>query len=253
MNTTLLRAVLIAAAGSLAAAHADHMSPWPDDWANMPNDIHDMRIETLMEGDNAAFIEFVRYGEGADVTNSFLSEEAAALEAASASGQPVLQLAARLVPGDDYLGAGWARYNQFVEQAPPSRALKVLNVNIRLRLVRQNGALANETLGLTPENAGSATVTAYFKVLGPDGTAEYARCSLEFVPSDDDLVDYAVYSLSVKEDQDGLIHEDTGGCVAATDAIEEPVVPYVGVGDIVDIGIAVDDADEVRPVLTGSF
>lgn len=54
------------------AALADHNSRWGEGTANMPNDIHNTRIET--RGDNDTFKEFVQYGEGADSVNRFATE-----------------------------------------------------------------------------------------------------------------------------------------------------------------------------------
>jgi len=51
-----------------SAAYADHNSVWGEGWANMPNDIHNTRIETL-SGDNSEFIVFIRGGGGADSVN----------------------------------------------------------------------------------------------------------------------------------------------------------------------------------------
>jgi hypothetical protein len=48
-------------------AFADHNSPMGEGWANMPNDIHDTRVDTL--GDQEAFREFVRYGNAVDAGN----------------------------------------------------------------------------------------------------------------------------------------------------------------------------------------
>jgi len=58
------------ASGVLAttSAYADHNSVWGEGWANMPNDIHNTRIETL-SGDNSEFIVFIRGGGGADSVN----------------------------------------------------------------------------------------------------------------------------------------------------------------------------------------
>ena len=50
-------------------ALADHNSKWGEGWANMPNDVHNTRIDT--RGDNEAFRDFVRYGNGADSVNRF--------------------------------------------------------------------------------------------------------------------------------------------------------------------------------------
>jgi hypothetical protein len=48
-------------------ALADHNSKWGEGWANMPNDIHNTRIDT--RGDNTAFRDFVRQGNGAATDN----------------------------------------------------------------------------------------------------------------------------------------------------------------------------------------
>lgn len=53
-----------------SAASADHNSPHGEGWANMPNDIHNTRIDTL-GGSNDAFRSFVRYGNGADSVNRY--------------------------------------------------------------------------------------------------------------------------------------------------------------------------------------
>ena len=50
-------------------AFADHNSRWGEGWANMPNDIHNTRVET--RGDNTAFRDFVRQGNGAESENRF--------------------------------------------------------------------------------------------------------------------------------------------------------------------------------------
>lgn len=90
MYSKLLRTLLVAASALLTTAHADHMSPWGPGWANMPNDIHNTRLD--LRDDNDAFRDFVQYGEGADTTNRFLTEETAAVEAELASGHQVDQL-----------------------------------------------------------------------------------------------------------------------------------------------------------------
>ena len=53
---------------------ADHNSVWGDGWANMQNDIHNTRIDT-MDDDTDAFIDFVRMGAGADSVNRFLTDD----------------------------------------------------------------------------------------------------------------------------------------------------------------------------------
>ncbi len=250
MNKMLLRLTLIAAAAFLTAAHADHMSPWGPGWANMPNDIHNTRFDTRLADDNDAFRDFVRYGEGADSVNRYLTEETAALEAELASGHQVDELAARLDPLPDFLGGGWARYTLFDEDPLVSR---VLNISVRLRLIRNNGSLANALLGLTAENADEAAVSAYFR---PYEGADYAACGLVFeglILSDDTVAQYATFGLSLKEDQAGVI-EGVGGCTASADTSEVPILPAVQPTDLVDVGVLTPALDEeVRPVLMGGF
>lgn len=61
--------------GTLAAlvsvsALADHNSPNGAGWANMPNDVHNTRIEDGLS--NQEFSAFVRQGGGADSVNRYL-------------------------------------------------------------------------------------------------------------------------------------------------------------------------------------
>lgn len=66
-------------------AVADHNSKWGEGTANMPNDIHNMRIET--KGDNEAFREFVQKGNGADSVNRYATEDEETQRAAAARGK----------------------------------------------------------------------------------------------------------------------------------------------------------------------
>ncbi len=245
MKTTLLRVVIIAAMACLTAVRADHMSPCGPGWANMPNDIHNTRFDTL--GDNDAFLDFVMYGEGADSTNRFLTETAAALESASASGHQIDQLAARLDPLPGFLGGGWARYTLLDDETLVNR---VLNLNIRLRLIRQDGSVANEALALTTDNADKTSVRAHFRDYID---TDYALCNLVFdglILNEDEIAEYASYSASLKEDQTGVI-AGTGSC---TNLQGVPTLPGVEVGDVVDIGALTPAIlEEVRPVLMGGF
>ncbi|HID49270.1 MAG TPA: hypothetical protein EYP40_06630 [Chromatiales bacterium] len=71
MNTRTFLALLVSGSVLLApAAQADPNSKWGEGWTNMPNDVHNTRIDTL-DGDNSAFTGFVRYGNGADPVNRF--------------------------------------------------------------------------------------------------------------------------------------------------------------------------------------
>jgi len=65
-------ASLIAVIGGLVAlpASADHNSVWGSGWANMPNDIHNTRIEDNLSGDE--WRDFVRQGNGARTDNRYL-------------------------------------------------------------------------------------------------------------------------------------------------------------------------------------
>ncbi len=60
---------LIASLFASTGALADHNSVWGEGWANMPNDIHNTRLDTM--DDNDDFVEFVRMGSGAQSVNRF--------------------------------------------------------------------------------------------------------------------------------------------------------------------------------------
>ena len=245
MNKTFLRGIFAAMGACLTLAHADHMSPWYAGWASMPNDIHNTRIDTRLVDDDAAFRDFVMYGEGADSTNRFLLEETAAVESVLGGGHQVERLAARLDPLPDFNGGGWARYSLFDGD---TAVAGVLNISVRLRLVRQNGTAANEALELTADNAEDKAVGAVFR----DYTGiDYAGCDLVYdglIDSNlDGIADYASYSLSLKEDPSGLV-EGSGRCVLSADPLVEPAVPAPQPADILDVTV-----DDVRPVLMGSF
>lgn len=70
-NAKISQFVLALSLAATAAVQADHNSVWGDGWANMPNDIHNTRIDT-MDSDDDDFIDFVRMGSGADSENRFL-------------------------------------------------------------------------------------------------------------------------------------------------------------------------------------
>lgn len=69
MKVKTLAGILVAGMFT-TSVYADHNSKWGEGWANMPNDIHNTRIDTL-DGDNSAFTDFVKYGNGADSVNRF--------------------------------------------------------------------------------------------------------------------------------------------------------------------------------------
>lgn len=54
-------------------ALADHNSPFGEGFANMPNDIHNTRVDTREEDDNETFVDLVRFGNGATTINRFLT------------------------------------------------------------------------------------------------------------------------------------------------------------------------------------
>ena len=75
----VLAGALIAVSGT---AQADHNSKWGEGWANMPNDIHNTRVET--RGDDTSFRDFVKQGNGADSVNRFATDESRSGTARSA-------------------------------------------------------------------------------------------------------------------------------------------------------------------------
>ena len=78
-------AALLASLFASSAAMADHNSIWGEGTANMPNDIHNTRIDT-MDDDGDAFADFVRYGDGADSVNRFLDDDSDSLVASMGGG-----------------------------------------------------------------------------------------------------------------------------------------------------------------------
>jgi len=50
-SKNLIRIAALGVALSSTAAMADHNSPWGEGWANMPNDTHDTRIDTMDDSD----------------------------------------------------------------------------------------------------------------------------------------------------------------------------------------------------------
>ena len=68
-------------------AIADHNGKNGEGWANMPNDIHNTRMETMEANDNEAFREFVQYGEGSDSINRFADDDTTAKRAQEQKGK----------------------------------------------------------------------------------------------------------------------------------------------------------------------
>lgn len=79
----ILSLACAAALFASGASHADHNSVWGEGWANMPNDIHNTRIDTL-DGDNSTFQDFVRNGAGADSVNRYATDSTLATGAGAA-------------------------------------------------------------------------------------------------------------------------------------------------------------------------
>ncbi|MGB5663649.1 hypothetical protein [Eudoraea sp.] len=73
LKKSALTLLFITAGSGSMAAFGDHNSKWGEGWANMPNDIHNTRVET--RGDNTAFRDFVRQGNGADSVNRFSTRD----------------------------------------------------------------------------------------------------------------------------------------------------------------------------------
>lgn len=71
-------------------ALADHNSPMGAGTANMPNDIHNTRIEEVMQSDDPMtseeWREFVSMGAGADTVNEYLEGETLPSETSMNSG-----------------------------------------------------------------------------------------------------------------------------------------------------------------------
>jgi len=91
-------ASLIAVIGGLAVlpASADHNSVGGEGWANMPNDIHNTRIEDNLSG--SEWRDFVRQGNGASTVNRY--EDTSTLPSQRSMSGP------RSMPGGMGRGAG---------------------------------------------------------------------------------------------------------------------------------------------------
>jgi hypothetical protein len=86
MSRKLIALVVSTGLLTAGAAYADHNSKNGEGWANMPNDIHNTRIETREADDNEAFRDFVRYGEGAESENRFATDDAGPNQAMEQKG-----------------------------------------------------------------------------------------------------------------------------------------------------------------------
>ena len=80
LATSAAVTLILAATGT---AFADHNSKNGEGWANMPNDVHNTRIETKEADDNEAFRDFVKYGEGSRTENRFDTDSSDPTQAGS--------------------------------------------------------------------------------------------------------------------------------------------------------------------------
>ncbi|HDP89187.1 MAG TPA: hypothetical protein ENN42_04415 [Thioalkalivibrio sp.] len=104
----LATAALLASLFASTAAMADHNSIWGEGTANMPNDIHNTRIDT-MDDDSDAFLDFVQYGDGADSVNRFLDDDSDSLVTAMGGGTDTARGSASATGGSDVTRGGSAR------------------------------------------------------------------------------------------------------------------------------------------------
>ena len=73
IRPSILVAGLLVAGLFSSPAMADHNSPFGEGFANMPNDIHNTRVNTREDDDNEIFVDLVRFGSGASTINRFLT------------------------------------------------------------------------------------------------------------------------------------------------------------------------------------
>ena len=72
MKRNILKGLLfVAAMATAATSQADHNGMPGPGTANMPNDIHNTRIED----DNETFMDLVQYGDGADSVNRYADDD----------------------------------------------------------------------------------------------------------------------------------------------------------------------------------
>ena len=83
-KSNLLKSLLALSFLAATAVQADHNSIWGEGTANMPNDIHNTRIDT-MDDDTDSFIDFVSSGAGSDSVNRFLDDDVTSGSGSSAT------------------------------------------------------------------------------------------------------------------------------------------------------------------------
>ncbi|WP_405228106.1 hypothetical protein [Lentisalinibacter sediminis] len=128
-------------------ALADHNSKWGEGTANMPNDIHNTRIET--KGDNETFREFVQKGNGADSINRYASEEDETQPAAGARAKGADRKAAEAGDGGDGVRANTRAQKQEHRAAeagptgPEARSMERVRAERRIETRSRDGLRGN--------------------------------------------------------------------------------------------------------------
>lgn len=245
MKMTRFIGIVIATATCLNLAHAGETNLWEFGWANAADAM------AYTQPERTAFAEAAMHHQREHNRNRFVADVPFNPESVFVAEHLISKVTARLEPLPGFQGGGRANYLVLDEYALVQR---VLNIKVRLRLIRNNGAVANEALGLTADNADdpATLVSAYFRT--SDDT-DFAICDLEFselIFGDDGVALYAAYALSLKQDSEGLIN-GMGSC-AAIPATPGMTLPAVEQTDMVDIAVTTAvTVDEIRPVLMGGF
>ena len=118
---------------STSPAFADHNSKEGEGWANRPNDIHNTRVETLEGKDNAAFRDFVKYGEGSESVNRLDSDDTTARHAKQQKGMAT----AEQVQAQQRAGT---RKNEQVKERRRNRPERAPGASERQRNMRERDA-----------------------------------------------------------------------------------------------------------------
>ncbi len=114
----------------VSPAIADHNSKQGEGWANMPNDIHNTRVETLETKDNEAFRDFVKYGEGSESVNRFDADDTTAQRAKEQKGKATTEQA----QAQQQAGT---RKNERVKGQRQNRPEAVREASVRQRSARE--------------------------------------------------------------------------------------------------------------------
>ena len=130
---SLAVSALAAIAFSASPALADHNSKEGEGWANMPNDIHNTRVETLESEDNEAFRDFVKHGEGSESVNRFDADDTTAQRAKAQKDKATTERArAQQQAG--------TRKNEQVKEQRRMRPDRAAGVSERQRSMRERDA-----------------------------------------------------------------------------------------------------------------